>query len=97
VLLERLLRKPTHLGKEVVIAATQQAQRVSAFNGNQAPCGGQKAGEDAARAEILVGTRAGNNERLPEIRFPEHPAGPKSVTSVEHLPDPVQMQANWVS
>ena len=32
VLLKRLLRKPAHLGKEVAIAATQQAQRVSAFN-----------------------------------------------------------------
>src|SRR5208282_6064583 len=55
VLLERLLRKPAYLGKVVVIAATQQAQRVSPFNGNQASCGGQEAGEDAARAEILVG------------------------------------------
>src|SRR5271165_756810 len=97
VLLERLLRKTAHLGKVVVIAATQQAQRVSALNGNQASCGGQEAGEDTARAEILVGTWAGNNERLPEILFLEHPSGLKSITSVEHLPDPVQMQPKWMS
>jgi hypothetical protein len=40
--------------------------------------------------------RNGNNERLPEILFFEHPSGLKSVTSVEHLPDPVQMQPKWV-
>ena len=46
VLLKRLLRKPAHLGKEVAIAATQQAQRVSPLNGSQASCSGQEAGEE---------------------------------------------------
>jgi hypothetical protein len=70
---------------------TCRAIRVSPFNRNQASCGSQEAGEDAACAEILVGTWTGNNERLPEILFLEHPSRLKSVTSVEHLPDPVQM------
>jgi hypothetical protein len=34
---------------------------------------------------------------LPEILFFEHPSGLKSVASVEHLPDPVQMQPKWVT
>ena len=79
---ERLLRKPAYLGKVMVIARTQQAQRVSAFNRNQASCGGQEAGEDAACAEIPVGAWTGNNERLPEIFLLEHPSGLKAVTSI---------------
>jgi hypothetical protein len=34
---------------------------------------------------------------LPEILFLEHPSRLESVTPVEHLPDPVQMQPKWVS
>ena len=81
---------------EVAIAATQQAQRVSAFNGNQASCRRPRRDEDAASGEILRHW-IGNNERLPEILFFEHPSGLKSVASVEHLPDPVQMQPKWVT
>jgi hypothetical protein len=97
VVLDRLLRKPASLGKVAVIATTQQAQRVSPFNANQASCSGQEAGEDAVRAEIQVGAWTGNNERLPKILLLKHPSGLKSITSVEHLPDPVQMQSKWVS
>ena len=59
-------------------------------------CSGQETGEDPAGAEILVATLTGNNERLPEILLFEHASGLKSVASVEHLPDPVQMQPKWV-
>jgi hypothetical protein len=62
------VRKPAHLGKVVVIATTQEAQRISTFNANQASCSGQETGEDVACAEILVGTWPTSHESMISFR-----------------------------
>ena len=64
VMLQRLRRESSHAAEVLKIPAAQQAQRVYGLLAHQPVCGSQESGEEAASAQVHIGIRALDDERL---------------------------------
>jgi hypothetical protein len=64
VMLQRLRRESSHVTEVLQISAAQQAQRVYGLLAHQTVCGSQESGEEAASAQVYIGIRSVDDERL---------------------------------
>jgi hypothetical protein len=96
VVLERLVCKAAYFSQILVIAAAKQTQSINRFQRIQAVRRSQKPKKNSTGAQVHIGARPGDDERLSQLLFFEQCSRLKSIASLKNFFDAVKMKPQWM-